>query len=79
VSWLTAAEQAARNEHIMELFSMGYGRRYIAEVVDLTPARVSQIVNSFGYTFHGWWEEVRATDRDRPVPRPRGLLDGGAT
>jgi hypothetical protein len=55
VSWISAAEMAARNARIMELFAMGYGRRYIAEVVDLTPARISQIVNAFGY---GWREEV---------------------
>jgi hypothetical protein len=51
VSWLTAAEQAARNEHILELWAMGYGRKAIAAIVDLTPQRVSQIVNSWGY---GW-------------------------
>jgi len=56
MSWLTAAEQAARNAHIMELYAMGYGRKAIATIVDLTPARVSQIVNSFGY---GWREVSR--------------------
>jgi len=51
MSWLSAAEMAARNVHIMELFAMGYGRRDIAKLVDLTPQRVSQIVNAFGC---GW-------------------------
>jgi hypothetical protein len=55
MSWLTAAEIAARNARIMELYAMGFGRRAIAKAVDLTPARVSQIVNSFGY---GWREVV---------------------
>jgi hypothetical protein len=51
MSWLTRAEQEKRNEHIMELWAMGYDRQYIAKIVDLTPARISQIVNSFGCGF----------------------------
>jgi hypothetical protein len=51
VSWLTPDQIKARNEHIFELYQMGYDRQHIAEVVDLTPQRVSQIINSFGY---GW-------------------------
>jgi hypothetical protein len=57
VSWLTAAEIAARNAKILELFAMGFGRRAIAKAVDLTPQRVSQIVNALGY---GWKDERSA-------------------
>jgi hypothetical protein len=59
MSWFTRAEQEKRNAHIMELYAMGHDRRYIAEKVDLTPQRVSQIINDFGY---GYRTEIR---RDR--------------
>lgn len=40
-----------RNTQILEWWAMGKDRRWIAAQVDLTPQRVSQIVNSFG---SGW-------------------------
>lgn len=49
--WSRVKDRAARNERIMELWEMGVPREEIAEKVDLTPQRVSQIVNSFGA---GW-------------------------
>lgn len=49
--WLTPAEREERNAWIMELWAMGLSREDIAERVDLTVQRVSQIVNSFGA---GW-------------------------
>jgi hypothetical protein len=41
---------------------MGWGRKEIAEKVDLTPQRISQIINDFGY---GYRAEIRR-DRTRP-------------
>ena len=49
--WSDARKRAERDGHIMELWEMGYSREDIAEKVDLTVQRVSQIVNSFGA---GW-------------------------
>jgi DNA-binding CsgD family transcriptional regulator len=49
--WLTPEEREKRNEHILELWAMGYSRIEIAEKMDITAQRVSQIVNSFGA---GW-------------------------
>ena len=49
--WLSPDERAERNEWIMELWAMGETREQIAEKVDLTPQRVSQVVNGFGA---GW-------------------------
>lgn len=51
MSWLPAAAIEQRNERILELWAMGASRGEIARLVDLTPQRVSQIVNSFGC---GW-------------------------
>lgn len=45
------ADRENRNEHVIELWAMGFDRHEIAELVDLTPQRISQIVNSFGA---GW-------------------------
>lgn len=50
-SWLSAAEVEQRNERILELWALGASRAVIAREVDLTPQRISQIVNSFGC---GW-------------------------
>lgn len=64
--WLSREEQESRNVRIMELWALGYSRQAIAERVDLTPQRISQIVNNFGY---GWRKEVSRTDRNRPRRR----------
>jgi Mor family transcriptional regulator len=50
-TWTDPATRQARNEHIIELWQLGYSRRDIARHYDISPARVSQIVNSFGC---GW-------------------------
>jgi transcriptional regulator with XRE-family HTH domain len=47
----------------MELWQLGWSRRAIAERFDLTPQRISQIVNNFGY---GWREVIAKHDRNRP-------------
>ena len=46
MTWLhpTAVDRDNRDAHILELWSMGLGRREIATLVDLTPQRVSQIL-----------------------------------
>jgi DNA-binding NarL/FixJ family response regulator len=49
--WSRVKDRIARDEHIMELWAMGESREEIAEQVDLSPQRVSQIVNGFGA---GW-------------------------
>jgi hypothetical protein len=49
--WSRVRDRIARDELIMELWEMGVSREEIAERVDLTPQRVSQIVNGFGA---GW-------------------------
>jgi len=51
MTWLSKAERDARDAHVLELWAMGYSRQEIARWVDLTPQRVSQIVNGFG---KGW-------------------------
>jgi hypothetical protein len=66
VPWLSREEQESRNVRIMELWALGYSRQAIAERVDLTPQRISQIVNSFG---EGWREGVTRTNRNRPRRR----------
>lgn len=55
MSWFSPTNVEARRAHVMELYALGYDRKEIAERVDITPQRVSQIVNSFGY---GWREKV---------------------
>ena len=45
---LTREQMDARNAAILELWAMGVSQREIAERFDLTAARISQIVNSFG-------------------------------
>jgi hypothetical protein len=42
--WLTPIERAKRDGRIRELYAMGWDRREIAAVFDLTPQRVDQIV-----------------------------------
>jgi uncharacterized protein (DUF433 family) len=42
------ARMQARNAAILELWQLGVDRREIAESFGLTPARISQIVRSFG-------------------------------
>jgi len=49
--WSRVKDRIKRDEHIMELWAMGESREEIAEQVDLSPQRVSQIVNGFGA---GW-------------------------
>jgi hypothetical protein len=49
--WNRVKDRVARDEHIMELWEMGKPREEIAELMDLSPQRISQIVNSFGA---GW-------------------------
>ena len=61
MTWLTRAEQAARNERIYELWSMGYDRQTIAAWVDVTPQRVSQIIADFGCTFRGGGAEANSS------------------
>jgi DNA-binding CsgD family transcriptional regulator len=48
---LTREDLERRNGRIHELWAMGYSRREIAQVVDLSPARISQIIADFGATF----------------------------
>ncbi len=49
--WLSPEEREKRNEHILELWAMGYSRQIIAAEMDLTVQRISQIINDFGA---GW-------------------------
>lgn len=49
--WSRVTDRIARDEQIMEWWAIGKPREWIAEQVDLTPVRVSQIVNGFGA---GW-------------------------
>lgn len=66
----TKADLERRDDHVHELWAMGFTRDEIALVVDLTPSRISQIVRSFD-------EDI---DRDCPVCRPRNgqtVLLGG--
>ncbi len=48
---VTKADIEGRNAHVMELYAMGWSRRELADRFMLTPQRISQIVNDFGYTF----------------------------
>jgi hypothetical protein len=50
-TWTSPAEREKRNVGILELWEMGWSRASIAERFDITPQRVSQIVNTFGA---GW-------------------------
>lgn len=49
--WSKTKDRERRDEHIMELWEMGWSREEIAQMVGLTSARISQIVRSFGATF----------------------------
>jgi hypothetical protein len=49
-TWTSPEDREARNVQIMEWWELGVSREEIARRVDLTPARISQIVHSFGYT-----------------------------
>ena len=44
--WLPPSQREARNEHIAELYALGYSYAEIAEQVDLTKQRVGQIVKA---------------------------------
>ena len=43
--WLSPPKREARNEAIRELYAMGKTRRELAEMFDLTPQRIDQIVS----------------------------------
>ena len=45
VEWLSPPKREARDEHIRELYAMGKTRRELAEMFDLTPQRIDQIVS----------------------------------
>jgi hypothetical protein len=45
------SEMASRNEQILEAAKNGANRRELAVRFDLTPVRISQIVNQYGF---GW-------------------------
>lgn len=47
----TAEQRVTRNEKIRELWELGVSREEIARITDLSPQRISQIVNAFGETF----------------------------
>lgn len=47
----TAEQRAERDERILELWALGETRQEIARRFDLTPERISQIVNGHG---KGW-------------------------
>ena len=49
--WSRVKDRIARDQQIMEWWAMGKSREWIAEQVDLSPMRISQIVNNFGA---GW-------------------------
>jgi hypothetical protein len=66
-TWLSPEEREKRNQHVLELWQMGYSRQEIAGRVDVTPQRVSQIVLSFGVEDRNK-EVMQPTDRDRPSP-----------
>ncbi|MGH2373017.1 MAG: hypothetical protein ACRDIC_06005 [bacterium] len=53
---MTKEAMEKRNGHVMELYAMGHDRQSIAHIVGLTPQRISQIVNGFGY---GWGGDIR--------------------
>ena len=64
-AYRTAESRKARDARIMEWWALGLSPREIAAEVDLTPQRVSQIVNSFG----AGWRPARRKDY--------GLTKGG--
>ena len=51
--WRYRTKEARKDRDIgiMEKYDLGWSRHKIAEHYDLTPARVGQIVSSFGETF----------------------------
>jgi hypothetical protein len=56
--WSRVRDRAARDAQIMEWWAMGKEREWIAEHVDLSPMRVSQIVQSFGFG-NGWRDDTK--------------------
>lgn len=44
----TKTERDARDEHIRELWEMGWTTQEIGEEVDLTAPRINQIMKNFG-------------------------------
>lgn len=46
--WSNPDDRARRDGHILELWAMGEPRDAIADRFDITPQRVSQIVNRVG-------------------------------
>lgn len=44
--WISVESMARRDGHIRELWAMGWSKKKIAELVGLTPQRVTQIVRS---------------------------------
>lgn len=43
-TWLKPTEREKRDGHIRELYAIGKDRRELAELFDVTPQRVDQIV-----------------------------------